>query len=94
MCVFYYFLIAIIIVFKIRGVVIMSRPFSSKPKWFAYTIGVILLFISGLLSVFPLDMVLATDNYNWLLIYILDAIVIVFSSRYWTMLVKESHNDI
>lgn len=72
----------------------MSRPFSSKPKWFAYTIGVILLFISGLLSVYPLDMVLATDNYYWLLIYILDAIVIAISSRYWTMLVKESHNDI
>ncbi len=72
----------------------MSRPFSSKPKWFAYIIGVILLFISGLLSVFPLDMVLATDNYYWLLIYILDAIVITLSSYYWTMLVKESHNDI
>lgn len=72
----------------------MSRPFSSKPKWFAYTIGVILLFICGLLSVYPLDMVLATDNYYWLLIYILDAIVIVLSSYYWTMLVKESHNDI
>lgn len=72
----------------------MSRPFSSKPKWFAYTIGVILLFICGLLSVYPLDMVLATDNYYWLLIYILDAIVIAISSRYWTMLVKESHNDI
>ena len=72
----------------------MSRPFSSKPKWFAYTIGVILLFISGLLSVYPLDMVLATDNYYWLLIYILDAIVIALSYRYWTMLVKELHNDI
>ncbi len=72
----------------------MSRPFSSKPKWFAYTIGVILLFICGLLSVYPLDLVLATDNYYWLLIYILDAIVIAISSRYWTMLVKESHNDI
>ncbi len=72
----------------------MSRLFSSKPKWLAYTIGVILLFICGLLSVYPLDMVLATDNYYWLLIYILDAIVIAISSRYWTMLVKESHNDI
>lgn len=72
----------------------MSRPFSTKPKWFAYTIGVILLFISGLLSVYPLDMVLATDNYYWLLLYILDAVVIIFSSKYWTMLVKEAHNDI
>ncbi len=68
--------------------------FKKKPKKFAYLIGVILLFFSGIFAVLPIDMLLRTDNANWFFLYILDAVIVAITSFYWSMLVKDSYNDI